>query len=49
MLRDPKIWDSPELYRPERFLVPLRKNQPDPAIGFGYGRRSVHWLILNIP
>ena len=40
MLCDPRIWESPELYRLEWFLA-LNKNQLDPSIGFGYGRRLV--------
>jgi len=47
MLRDPQIWESPELYRPERFLVPPTQNQPDISIGFGYGRRLVYFHVLN--
>ena len=47
MLRDPQVWDSPELYLPDRFLGSLRENQLDPSIGFGYGRRSVCPLVLS--
>ena len=49
MLRDPQVWESPELYQPERFLEPPNKNQPDPSIGFDYGRRLVYLPILNNP
>jgi cytochrome P450 len=42
MLRDPSVWDRPDVYDPDRFLVPLKPNQPDPSvIGFGFGRRLV--------
>ena len=47
MLRDPQVWESPELYQPERFLVPLAQNQPDPSIGFGYGQRLAYFPMLN--
>jgi len=40
MLRDPSVWDQPDVYNPGRFLVPLQQHQPDPSvIGFGFGRR----------
>lgn len=47
MLRDPQVWESPEFYRPERFLGPPNENRPDPSIGFGYGRRFVYLRILD--
>ena len=41
ILRDPRVWDDADTFRPERFLG--KEHPPfDPlAVVFGFGRRSV--------
>jgi hypothetical protein len=36
-LHDPAMYATPDLFQPERYLEP--RNEPDPTIIFGYGRR----------
>ena len=46
MLRDPRIWDSPNDFNPDRFLEPYPKDRPDPSVVFGYGRRYVIGILV---
>jgi len=40
MLHDPQIWDNPEIFDPDRFLVNVKPGTYDPqSVVFGFGRR----------
>jgi hypothetical protein len=41
ILRDPRLWDNPDTFRPERFLGKERPPFDPFSVVFGFGRRSV--------
>ena len=41
ILRDPRLWDDPDVFRPERFLGEERPPFDPMTVVFGFGRRSV--------
>jgi cytochrome P450 len=52
MLRDEKLYEDPDTFKPERFMAPAdeetaRLRDPRNAC-FGFGRRSVGQLYLNM-
>jgi cytochrome P450 len=51
MLNDPQIFDSPEVYQPERWLEsynPQAKNLPDIHTVFGFGTRYAWFLPIAV-
>ena len=41
ILRDPRLWDDPDVFRPERFLGKERPPFDILTVVFGFGRRLV--------
>jgi hypothetical protein len=50
ILHDPKLYPSPEEYKPERWLKDgqLDADIPDPSVAFGYGRRQVKCFYFTL-
>ncbi|PVF92956.1 cytochrome P450 [Serendipita vermifera] len=47
MLHDPRVWEEPEVFKPERFLDPSAAEKPNPlTVLFGYGMRICPGMYL---